>query len=64
MPPGAGGHKLKECKAPAEHYKCINCMTYNQYSKADKISENHSSLDKNCPSMQAVLARYRQNTDY
>jgi len=39
-------------------------MTYNRYSKADKINENHSALDKNCPSMQAVLARYRQNTDY
>jgi hypothetical protein len=60
----AGGHKPKECKAPAEHYKCINCMTYNWYSKVDKISENDSSLDKNCPSMQAVLAKYRLNTDY
>ena len=59
----AGGHKLKECRSPSEQYKCINCMTYNWYSKADKVSENHSSLDKNCPSMQAVLAKYRLNTD-
>jgi len=22
----AGGHKLKECTAPATHYKCINCV--------------------------------------
>jgi hypothetical protein len=60
----AGGHKLKECMAQAEQHRCINCMTYNRYSKADKVSENHSSLDKNCPSMQAVLAKYRLNTDY
>jgi hypothetical protein len=25
----AGEHKLKECTAPAMHYKCINCVTYN-----------------------------------
>jgi hypothetical protein len=60
----AGGNKLKECKALAEHYKCINSMTYNRYSKTDKISENHSSLDKNYPSMQAVLVKYRLNTEY
>jgi len=59
----AGGHKLKECRSPAEQYKCVNCMTYNRHSKADKVSENHSSLDKNCPCMQAVLAKYRLNTD-
>ena len=60
----AGGHKLKECKASAEHYKCVNCVTYNRYSKTGIIRENHSSLDKNCPSMRAVLDKYRQNTDY
>ena len=60
----AGEHKLKECTAPAMHYKCINCVTYNRYTKGEKISECHSSLDKNCPSLQAVLAKYRLNTDY
>jgi hypothetical protein len=60
----AGAHKLKECKAPAEQHKCVNRITYNQHSKTGRIRENHSSLDKNCPSMQAVLAKYRQNTDY
>jgi len=58
-----GGHKLRECKASAEQYKCINCVTYNRFSKTGRISENHSSLDKNCPSTQAVLDKYRQNTD-
>jgi hypothetical protein len=60
----AGGHRLKDCIAPAEQHRCINCLTYNRHSKADKVSENHSSLDKNCPSLQAVLAKYRLNTDY
>jgi hypothetical protein len=34
------------------------------HNKNAKISENHSSLDRNCPSLQAVLERYKQNTDY
>ena len=58
------GTQLKECTAPAMHYKCINCVTCNRYTKGEKISECHSSLDKNCPSLQAVLAKYRLNTDY
>ena len=60
----ARGHKLKECRSQAGQYKCFKCMTYNRYSKADKVSENHSTLDKNCPSLQRVLAKYRLNTDY
>ena len=60
----AGEHKLKECTVPAMHYKCINCVTYNRYTKGEKISECHLSLDKNCPRLQAVLAKYRLNTDY
>jgi len=57
-------HKPKECKAPADQYKCINCMLHNRYSKADKTCENNTSLDRNCPSMHGVLAKHRQNTDY
>jgi hypothetical protein len=60
----AGGHKLKDCKAPADQHKCINCVIYNQYSKAGRIREDHTSLDKNCPSLHAVLEKYKQNTDY
>jgi len=60
----AGGHTLKDCKAPTSQHKCINCMTYNRYSKKEKISENHSSLNKNCPSLHAVMTWYRQNIDY
>jgi hypothetical protein len=60
----AGEHKLKECTAMAVQYKCINCVTYNRYTKGEKISECHMSLDKNCPSLQAVLPKYRLNSDY
>jgi len=60
----AGGHKLREFTACTEQHRCINCMTYNRYNKMGKIGENHWSLDKNCPSMQAVLEKYRQNTEY
>ena len=60
----AGDHSMKECKAPNAEHKCINCITYNKYHQSHKISEKHSSLDKNCPSLQAVLKKYVQNTDY
>jgi len=53
----AEGHKLRECTASTEQHRCINCMTYNRYNKMGKMGENHSSLDKNCPSMQAVLEK-------
>jgi hypothetical protein len=59
-----GQHKLKECTVTAAQYKCVNCMLYNSYTKGEKISVCHSSLDKNCPSLQAVLAKYILNTDY
>ena len=60
----AGRHKLKECKASVDQHKCVNCVIYNQYNKIGKIREDHTSLDKNCPSLQAVLEKYRHNTDY
>ena len=60
----AGNHSLKECTATPEQYKCTNCHTFNTYNKNNKISENHSSLDRNCSSLQAVLEKYKQHTDY
>jgi len=60
----AGEHRLKECTALVEHYKTINCVTYNRYTKGEKTSECHSYLDKNYLSLQAVLAKHRLNTDY
>lgn len=60
----AGNHKLRECTAPEIEHKCINCIAYNNYSKKGAVCVNHSSLNKNCPSLQAVLMKYKQNTDY
>jgi hypothetical protein len=60
----AENHSLKECTATPDHYKCNNCHTFNTYNKDNKISDNHSSLDRNCPSLQAVLEKYKRNTDY
>jgi hypothetical protein len=60
----AGRHKMKECTSNSSEYKCINCATYNLHNKNARICDNHSNLDRNCPSLQVVLERYRQNIDY
>jgi len=60
----AGKHKLKECTAPRAEYKGINLMMYNKHNKNRSINEDHSSLDRKCPSTQAMIAKYKQNTDY
>ena len=60
----AGKHTMQECTASTSEHKCINCITYNSYTKNDKIRENHSALSKECPSLQAVLIKYRNNTEY
>ena len=59
----SGNHILKECTTPETEHKCINCITYNSYSKKENISVNHSSLSKDCPSMLATLRKYKINTD-
>ena len=60
----AGKHKLKGCTASRAEYKCTDCMTYNKHNQNRSINEDHSSLDRKCPSMQAMIARYKQNTDH
>jgi hypothetical protein len=60
----AGKHKIKECTAMTREYKCINCISYNRFNKKEKLNENHSTLSKDCPRLQAVLTRYRNNTEY
>jgi hypothetical protein len=60
----AGHHKMKECTSNSSAYKCINGTTYNLHNKNARICDNHSTLDRNCPSLQVVLERYRQNIDY
>jgi hypothetical protein len=59
-----GPHTLKECKADSKAYKCINCLMYNKHNLSKNISVDHSSLDKKCPSMQAIVEKCRLNTAY
>jgi hypothetical protein len=59
-----GRCKIRECTSSQNEYKCINCMTYNKYNSSKIICTNHSLLDKNCPSLQAILEKYKQNTNY
>ena len=59
-----GSHKLRDCTATKSEYKCINCLTYNRHHQATQIDITHSSLDKSCPSLMAVLEKYKRNTDY
>jgi hypothetical protein len=60
----AGKHKLRECKATKNEYRCINCTTYNKFNQNKTVKEDHTSLDRKCPSMQAMVEKYRQNTAY
>jgi hypothetical protein len=60
----ADNHNLKDCKAQSADLKCINCRAYNYHNKNTKINENHSSMDRKCPSMLAIIEKYKKNTDY
>ena len=53
----AGKHKLKDCAAPRTEYKCINCERFNAHNQDRKTQTNHSSLDRNCPSLQAMITK-------
>ena len=50
-----GNHKLKECTATKSEHKCINCVIYNKNHQTNQIGTAHSSPDKICPSLLAVL---------
>ena len=54
-----GNHKLKECTATKSEHKVINCFTYNKHHQTNRIDTAHSSLDKICPSLLAVLEKYK-----
>jgi hypothetical protein len=60
----AGSHKLKECSTNHQEYKCINCESYNKHNQKNPICTNHTSLDKNCPSLHAIIEKIKKNTDY
>jgi hypothetical protein len=60
----AGKHKMKDCAASRTEYKCITCERFNAHNKERKAQVNHSSLDRICLSLQAMIAKYKPNTNY
>jgi len=60
----AGNHTLKECKRDATTFKCINCENNKKHNPTSNISVAHSALDRNCPSLKAILQKNRLNTEY
>ena len=60
----AGDHKLSECKASTNEFKCINCINYNKRIKDNKVNERHSSFDKSCFCLQQLIRNYKKNIDY
>jgi hypothetical protein len=59
-----GDHNIKACTAPTHDYKCVNCTNYNKFNGTAKVNENHSSMDKTCPSLQTAIQKYKINTEY
>jgi hypothetical protein len=57
----SGKHRMQECTTPRTHYRCANCMKFNSRNKDRKTPENHSALDQNCPSLQAMVKKHRQH---
>jgi hypothetical protein len=56
-------HKLKECTAEQGHTN-VSTAQHTINTAQIKTCVNHSSLDKKCPSLQAILEKCQQNTDY
>jgi hypothetical protein len=50
--------------AETNEQRGINCINYNKYNRNERINENHLALSKNCPSLHAVLAKYRNSIEY
>jgi len=55
-----GNHSLKQCTAPPTEHKCINCTVYRKQHPMTQIDTAHTSLDKKCPSLMAILEKYKK----
>jgi len=60
----AGRHRLRDCTASLQEYKCVNCITFAKFNPTKFVCPNHSSLVKKCSSLQALMEKYRQSTNY
>jgi hypothetical protein len=52
-----GSHSLKDCPVNPHSYKCVNCLNFNKHNKSASINDNHSALDRKCPSLKAILEK-------
>lgn len=60
-----GEHDLKSCTVERHHFKCINCVKYNERTKSSNhVNTGHAATDKQCPSYLAVRNRIIQTIDY
>lgn len=60
----AGNHNSKDCTVHDNEMRCVNCINYNKYNKQEKINENHSAFDRDCPCLHIATEKYKQNIDY
>ena len=59
-----GKHRIKQCTASPTEHKRNNCMVYKKQNPTTQIDTAHASLEKRCPSLIAVLEKYKKNIDY
>jgi hypothetical protein len=62
-------YKLSDVQLPQQKHKnkrkpFLAGQEMPQYVGYDQMDTTHSSLNKECPSLLAILEKYRQNTDY
>jgi hypothetical protein len=57
-PLGMGDHNIKACTTPKGDNKCVNCVNFNKHNEAATVHENHSSMDKPCPSLQTAIQKH------
>lgn len=57
----ADQHQLKECKAPGDNLKCINCIKYNDKNKDANVDVNHAAWDTRCSIYMQNIEEFKTN---
>jgi len=53
----ADRHRLRDCTASPQEYKCVNCITFTKFNPTKPVYSNHSSPDNKSSSLQALLEK-------
>ena len=61
MSPVRRKSKLKECTSSTLEYKCVNSLVYIKQYPANQKNTAHSSLDRKCHRLTAVLEKYKKH---